>query len=494
MKKYLKLILLIMIIFPVSVFAQGGVTVSSKQINIEVGQTATLNIVADNGAGKVNISRSGNSISYSSNVSELFLDSYGTKTITLTIKGNSVGQTKLAISIPDFATYDEEPLKFSFDVYVNVSAKKTNPPATTKTTTKQPVTVAPKASTTTTTTTSPVLATLDFTSLKVDEFSVVKDGNAYYVTVNKDTQKVNISATVPEGMKINGEVGERGLNDGKNTINYIIVEESTNRSAEYQLIITKPTASAVDTKLASLRIVDFDLNFNPSTFEYSLNVPSDTKELYIMAEGNNKDVTITGTGLINLDENNGVIKITSTYGEGNTTIYTININKTNPMLIFWVLIIVLGVLLVAAIIYIVLREMGKLEKGIFDSMQNKAQVNRNIKSNNVNAGVKIGGSSVVGVGTQVVAPTQVNNPPQQQVNIQSVESNVVPQEQPIVNTQVIKEIPVENKPQTNEPQIIQVSNPQRKTVQTVNVGQPVKVVTKQVVPTTVQTINTDNKQ
>lgn len=500
MKRSLKILMLLMLLIPGIVFA-AGISVSSTSLSLEVNSTKTFNVSASQAAGQIQITSRDSSVA---SISFNGCDSEGNKvwldnnSCQVIVKGVRAGSTNIVVNMVDVSDYSGNSLTGSRTVGITVKNKEVIPPPTT--TTKKITTTIPTTRTTTVpvvTTTQP-LSALDFSSLLVDNFTVAKEGNAYYVTVNSDTTKVNIIATVPTGMKLTGDIGERGINDGKNVLNYVILDEATNRSVEYQLIITKPTASNVDTKLSSLKVINYDLGFSPSKLEYTLNVPVDTKELYIIAEGNNKDVTITGDGIIDLTNSSGIIKITSTYGEGNTTIYTINVKKNNPMLMFWIILGITGTLLIAAIIYIILRENGKLKKGLFDSMQKKANSNRANKSADANANVKIGGSSVLGLGSQIVAPVQVQseqvNVPVQTVSEQSINQvekpiNSIPDVKIVEDGSAINLGNEEDNNNNNGPQVIHVGRPNKTQVQTVHVGQPVKVVTKQVVSTNTNSTN-----
>ena len=334
-------------------------------------------------------------------------------------------------------------------------------PAPTPTqTTKKVTTQAPVQTTAATTTTTKALVSLAFAELKVEGFEMTEENGIYYVTVNKDTESVNIIARAHDGVKLTGETGNRGLNDGKNTINYTLVDEANGRSQNYQLIITKPVADKVDTSLKSLKVVNYDLKFSPNTLEYTVYVPMDTKEVYIMAEANNAEVSIKGSGLVTLVNGDNVAKVTVNYGEGNTTIYTIHIKKTMTQLFMWIGIAASIITAIAVIVYFNLKDQGKIKEGITDKLRNKAKTNRVAKAHDQNAGVTIGGSSVVGFGSQVVAPTQVETPA-------------------VATTPEVK------------PEVAQ-SHEAPQPVKTVVTGQPaeVKVVTKTVVPTTVQTVNT----
>ena len=342
-----------------------------------------------------------------------------------------------------------------------------------KPTTKVVTTQAPVQTTAPTTTTTQAPVSLTFTELKVEGFDVKEENGSYYVTVNKDTKTINIIARVRDGVKLTGETGERGLNDGKNTINYVLTDEATNRTQNYQLIITKPTADTVDTRLKSLKIVNYDLKFDPDTLEYTVTVPMDTKEVYILTEANTSGVSVKGDGLVTLANGETIATITANFGEGNTTVYTIHIKKSMTQLFMWIVVATSIIIVIAVIIYFNLKEQGKIKEGITSKLFKKAQSNRVAKTKDVNAGVKIGGNAVVGFGSQVVAPTQVETP---------VEAPVEPKvEEAPTPVAVVDTTPIQEAPQP---------------VKTIVTGQPaeVKVVTKTVVPTTVQTVNTAPQQ
>ena len=342
-----------------------------------------------------------------------------------------------------------------------------------KPTTKVVTTQAPVQTTAPTTTTTQAPVSLTFTELKVEGFEVKEENGSYYVTVNKDTKTVNIIARVREGVKLTGETGERGLNDGKNTINYVLIDEATNRTQNYQLVITKPTADSVDTSLKSLRIVNYDFKFDPKALEYTVYVPMDTKEVYILAEANTSGVSVKGDGVVTLANGETVATVTVNFGEGNTTKYTIHIKKSLTQLFMWIGIATSIIIAIAVIVYFNLKDQGKIKEGVTSKLFKKAQSNRVAKAHDANAGVKIGGSSVVGFGSQVVTPTAVEAP---------VEAPVEPKvEETPAPVAAVDTTPVQEAPQP---------------VKTIVTGQPaeVKVVTKTVVPTTVQTVNTAPQQ
>ena len=126
MKKVITSILFITLfsICPKKVFAAGGVSVSQNSLSIEVGESKTFNIVADNAVGDGAISSSNSSIA-TVNVSSWETGAIGegqkiTKTVTVT--GVAAGTTTITVTV-DAATFDGEPITSSKTIQVTVTKK-----------------------------------------------------------------------------------------------------------------------------------------------------------------------------------------------------------------------------------------------------------------------------------------------------------------------------------------------------------------------------------
>lgn len=121
------LVLLIGMALPYKVMAAGDVRVSTNNISVTPGGTATFTISADNAAGKVSISSSDPSIATASisnkgnedSDNEMFLDK---DSRTITVTGVSVGEATITVTLDDVATYDNEDLSektYTINVTVN---------------------------------------------------------------------------------------------------------------------------------------------------------------------------------------------------------------------------------------------------------------------------------------------------------------------------------------------------------------------------------------
>ena len=126
-----------------------------------------------------------------------------------------------------------------------------------------------------------------------------------------------------------GEVATFGLNNitlidkDNKTIN--INDIKTNISILSKTVpTTKKTTKTL--YLDNITIDGYDISFNKSTFNYTLNVGYEVTMINVLASSNN-DYKISGTGKIHLNEGSNDINIKVKNDDGDTTIYTININR-----------------------------------------------------------------------------------------------------------------------------------------------------------------------
>ena len=180
----------------------------------------------------------------------------------------------------------------------------------TTTTTRKNNNVNPTKGTTPTTAliTTPILEPLKLTSVTVDDFEVTYNNGVYYATTESYTESVTISATSTEGVTIVG-TGVRKLSPGRNVVELVLRNLTTAQVNTYQVIITRPDDTANhDTKLTGLKVVNYGFAFSPDTYEYTIKIPYDVEEIYIIGETLNDDVNIAGVGLKSLTKGNNKIK------------------------------------------------------------------------------------------------------------------------------------------------------------------------------------------
>lgn len=115
---WLATILMMAVLSPLKAFAVGGFSVSTQDITLHPGESASFSVTASNSAGRIDLSTSDADIA-SIDEEAIFLDM---DSENITVKANSVGSTTITVSASsNFATYDEEILEGqSYTIAINV--------------------------------------------------------------------------------------------------------------------------------------------------------------------------------------------------------------------------------------------------------------------------------------------------------------------------------------------------------------------------------------
>lgn len=113
------ILFVVALLIPFRASAVGGFSVSTEEINLHPGGTASFSVTASNSAGKINL-LSNNTNVVSINANSIFLDQDSEE---ITVTAVSVGSTSILVSATsNFATYDEEILEGqSRQILVNVT-------------------------------------------------------------------------------------------------------------------------------------------------------------------------------------------------------------------------------------------------------------------------------------------------------------------------------------------------------------------------------------
>lgn len=401
---------------------------------------------------------------------DLYTDSWKSNTFTIgtfTLRGDKVGKIVLTISgifgsDENFSRVNASNAAGTFYVEAQTTTTTTTKKTTTttrRTTTRRQNTSTQNVTNTTQTTVSPENPDfpLSLTSVTVDDFDVEYRDGVYYVTVNSDTEEVTVNATAPEGVTVVG-TGKRTLTEGRNAVE-LIARNSQNETATYQVIITRPSDDGVyNTLLSRLQVVDYELDFDPNTFEYTVTVPFNTKEIYVIAESSNNDVIIGGDGLFILENSDNTVYVTVSYGDLQRTEYTIHIKKDYTMLILWIAIGTLGAGFIGMTAYAILSRKKAVAKVMASNNKVVAEEVREQNEQNPIADVSIGGEKVVGIGKRPVVPTRVvatqKTDPVRNVNTIPQNSNVkVVSTAPSAQVKVVKKevTPASEAPQVSRP-------------------------------------------
>lgn len=111
-------ILMVAVLAPLKAFAVGGFSVSTQDITLRPGESASFSVTASNSAGKIDLSTSDANIA-SIDEETIFLDM---NSEDITVKANNAGTATITVSASsNFATYDEEILEGqSYTITINV--------------------------------------------------------------------------------------------------------------------------------------------------------------------------------------------------------------------------------------------------------------------------------------------------------------------------------------------------------------------------------------
>jgi hypothetical protein len=461
MKKYSLFIisLLTIILIPFNANAAGNVTLSVNCTNALVGQEASCTVYATPTAGIMaasgTISISGSSASYTSSSLgslqgevtntkfNLYGNTFNSKIALFTLKfnGASAGTTTVSATLNYFADSDGEDNNTYSPASgrITISAPQTPTTQPTTKTTVKPTTQTPTTRGTSQgggsgqLTTVPVEQTtqkpnlLYLTGISVDEFEVKEEGGIYYVTTDENREYVTINATAPNGVSVIG-TGKRNLSVGKNSVSLVLRDEF-GETATISLIITRPDGGNANTLLRMLEVVNYKLDFDPNTMEYTVTVPYNINQVYLYAVAQSPDVSITGDGVLVLNGNETTTYVNVSYGDLAKSTYTVHIKKSYLSLLPTILLSIGLIGGMGGCLYLSMKVKEKDKQLANNRIAVKAEEERREKS--LEPGLTINGSQTTGVGQRVVEPTVV---PQVQPAQVSVEPEVKTVQTKVVNT------------------------------------------------------------
>lgn len=295
MKSKIKyLVFLVLLLFPVSVFAAGGISVSTTSVTMEQGESKNFNIVPNNAAGKVTISSNNTSVATVNKSSEWVESS----PLTVTISGKQSGSAVITVNV-DAATFDEEVIKKTYSIYVTVK-----PPKSTNN-------------------------RLSGLSLSAGTLSPAfnPDTLKYSATIHSSSVSINASKGDP-GQTISG-TGNKSLKYGVNTFN-VVVKSEAGTTRTYTINITRPDNRSTNSFLKSLSVDVGTIKFNKSTTTYSLNVGKDVTSMKISASlEDSKASFVSGFGprTVNLKYGANSILVKVKAENGSTRTYTIKVER-----------------------------------------------------------------------------------------------------------------------------------------------------------------------
>lgn len=262
-KVFNKLFLAILLLFPISVFAAGSVSVSPTSLTIEEGSSKTFTISAYNTIGDVSISSSNSGVA-SVSTGEWgtgMVDEGQTKTGTITVTGKSVGTATITLTI-DAATFDGDDLAGQTrTVTVNVVAKPTPPSNNNNNNSNNNNSNNNQA-------TDNRSKNNNIKELTIEGYELIKvDANNYNLTVSNDVTSVNVMATAEDSKaKISG-AGVKELQIGENNIEVVVTSESGTQN-KITIKVTRKDGyylEDLDSVLNDSKIQDINIIINPDS-------------------------------------------------------------------------------------------------------------------------------------------------------------------------------------------------------------------------------------
>lgn len=269
-KIFNKLFIIIILLFPISVFAAGGISVSPSSLSIEKGKSKTFTITATNTIGDVSISSSNPSVA-SVSVSEWgtgMVDENQTKAGTITVTGKSAGTTTITL-IYDAATFDGEDLagqKRTITVTVTEAAKPSN--TNTNKPTSNTNTNKPSNNNTNSNSNNNLSKNNNLKELSVDGYDLTKlDDNNYILTVSNNVKDINVKAVAEDAKATVTGAGKKNLKVGDNTIEIIVTSESGEQNKTTIKVTRKSdyTLEDLDNLLKDSSNKDLNININSDT-------------------------------------------------------------------------------------------------------------------------------------------------------------------------------------------------------------------------------------
>lgn len=231
MKKIIsKILIALLLIFPICVEAEGYISASPTSLSIEEGSSKTFTITAYNAIGDVTISSSNASVATvsSSSWETGVVGEKETRSVTITVKGISEGSATIRVNI-DGATFDKEDLSGQTKtINVTVNKKKEEP---------KPQPVIPSNpnnnnnnnnnNNTNSNANNNLSKNNKLKTISVEGYKLSKVNDNYYtLTVQRHIEKVNIKATAEDNKaKLTG-IGTKTLKTGDNNIEIVITSES----------------------------------------------------------------------------------------------------------------------------------------------------------------------------------------------------------------------------------------------------------------------------
>ena len=192
--------------------------------------------------------------------------------------------------------------------------------------------------------------------IKDNDIDFSKDKTNYEITVDYDTDSLDINPKLSSGKSKFEIIGNENLKVGENTI-IIKVTAKDNSVREYKIIVTKKDKDQVlsnNSYLKSITIDGYNIDFNKNVYNYTLKIKNEeTLNINAITEDATAKVRIVGNNNLN---NNNVIKIIVTAEDKSVSTYSITVSKEKSINYLLITIIIETVVIIGIILFLVLRK------------------------------------------------------------------------------------------------------------------------------------------
>ena len=289
-----------------------SLTISGVSLKFDENKTE-YNVIVDNKVSSVKISASLKDNSSS------FVNGYGPRTVNL-VEGNNRVELRISAENGVIRTYvinikrDEDPDNRSDDNY------------------------------------------LKDLNIKDNDIDFSKDKTNYEITVDYNTDSLDINPKLSSGKSNVEIIGNENLKVGENTI-IVRVTAKDKSVREYKIIVTKKDKDQVlsnNSYLKSITIEGYNIDFKKNVYSYTLEInDEETLNINAVAEDENAKVRIVGNNNLN---NNNVIKIIVTAEDKSVSTYSITISKKKNINYLLITVIIETVIIIGIILYLALRK------------------------------------------------------------------------------------------------------------------------------------------
>lgn len=192
--------------------------------------------------------------------------------------------------------------------------------------------------------------------IKDNDIDFSKDKTNYEITVDYNTDFLDINPKLSSGKSKVEIIGNENLKVGENTI-IIKVTAKDNSVREYKIIVTKKDKDQVlsnNSYLKSITIDGYNIDFKKNVYNYTLKIKNEeTLNINAITEDETAKVRIVGNNNLN---NNNVIKIIVTAEDKSVSTYSITVSKEKSINYLFITVIVETVVIIGIILFLVLRK------------------------------------------------------------------------------------------------------------------------------------------